>query len=133
MVYIDLYIFYIKSCLGARVITSTYSGGVNGLAYVNDLQCTSNEEHLLNCTYTLDLSCWDDYLGLSCTAKCTDGAVRIVGGMSETEGDIEICLFGNWNKVCNSTNSQTYKEAQVVCKQFGYPYSGILMIVFQCI
>ena len=67
---------------------------------------------------------------MSCTAKCTDGAVRLVGGMSETEGDIKICFNGYWSKVCNSTNSQAYKEAQVVCKQLGYPYSGILMIVF---
>ena len=93
---------------------------------MNDLQCTGNEEFLLNCTYTLNHSCWNGYTSVKCTvAECAEGAVHLVGGMSETEGQVEICLFGYWSKVCNSTKSQTYKEAQVVCKQLGYPYSGI--------
>ena len=50
--FIMTYIFFIKSCLRARVISSTCSGAGNGLINMNDLQCTGNEEHLLNCTYT---------------------------------------------------------------------------------
>ena len=53
-----------------------------------------------------------------------------MGGMSETEGEVEICLGGNWYKTCSRFPFQTYTEARVVCKQLGYPYSGILMIVF---
>ena len=34
---------------------------------------------------------------MNCTvAECTEGAVRLVGGMSETEGRVEICLGGGW-------------------------------------
>ena len=99
------------------------------MTYIHDLLCTGNEEHLLNCTYTLDYTCLNGYGSINCTvAECTEGAVRLVEGMSETEGQVEICLFFHWNKVCDSYYSWTYKGARVVCKQLGYPFSGILMI-----
>ena len=104
----------------------TFYGAGIGLRY----QCLGNEEHLFNCTYTQYRRCLYDGTSVNCTvAECTEGAVRLVEGMSETEGQVEICLFGYWSKVCDSTKSQTYKEAQVVCKQLGYPYSGMLIIV----
>ena len=90
------------------------------------LSCTGNEEHLLNCTCAPDHNCWHD-ASVNCTvAECTEGAVRLVGGMSETEGRVEICLGGNWYRMCDSDS--LYKEARVVCKQLGYPFSGILML-----
>ena len=67
---------------------------------------------------------------MNCTvAECTNGVVRLVGGMIKKERKVEICLFGYWSKAC--ANLKTYKGARVVCKQLGYPYSGILMIVFK--
>ena len=70
---------------------------------------------------------------MKCTvAECTEGVVRLVKGMNETEGQVEICYAGSWYRVYgDSYSSQLYEEAQVVCKQLGYPYSGILMIVFK--
>ena len=97
------------------------------------MQCTGNEEHLLNCSYTLQLnhSCWYN-ASVNCTvAECTEGAVHLVGEMSETEGCVEICLGGSWHKLCDIYSPQTYKGAQVVCKQLEHSYSGILMIVFK--
>ena len=61
------YIFFIKSCLRARVISSTYSEAGNGLINMNDLQCTGNEEFLLNSTYTLNQRCWNGYTSVNCT------------------------------------------------------------------
>ena len=112
--------------LGARFrfIFSTYNGAGKGLI----LQCTGNEENLLDCTYTPYYSCWNGYASVNCTiAECAEEAVRLVGGMNETEGRVEICYAGNWYKVCgDSYPSQMYEEARVVCKQLGYSKSGIL-------
>ena len=95
-------------------------------------RCTGNEEHLFNCTYRLYYSLWNGNARVNCAeAECTEGVVHLVGGMNDTEGRVEICLGGNWYRVCgDSYPSQTYKEARVVCKQLGYSKSGILVIVF---
>ena len=112
-------IFFLKSCLEARVISNRMM-----------LQCTGNEEHLLNCSFIQDHDCWSGKdARVNCTvAECTEWTVHLVGGMNKTEGQVEICLGGNLYRVCDSYFSWTYKEARVVCKQLGYPYSGILMI-----
>ena len=117
-------IFFIKSCLEERVISDRMI-----------LHCNGNEEHLFNCSFTHH-DCWSgEDASVNCTvAECTEGAVRLVGGMNKTEGQVEICLNGGWHRLCDSSSSWTYKGAQVpqvVCKQLGYPYSGISMIVFK--
>ena len=87
---------------------------------------------MLNCTYTLDYSCWYGDASVKCTlADYTEGAVRLVGGINKTEGRVEICYAGSWYRVCgDSYPSKVYEEARVVCKQLGYSKSGILVIVF---
>ena len=64
-------------------------------------------------------------------AECVEGNVQIVGGVNETEGRVEVCLGGSWGGVC--FNSWTYEDARVVCKQLGYPYTGMAIISLQLI
>ena len=100
------------------------------MKYIHDLLCTGNEEHLLNCTYTLDYRCLDGFGSVNCTvAECTEGAVRLVGGMNKTEGRVEICFYGSWGNVCD--NLWTVREAKLVCKQLGFPYTGIYIRVIK--
>ena len=102
------------------MISSTYSGADKGLT----VGCTGSEEQLLNCTITQYSKCFNGFASLNCTvAECTEGAVRLVRGTNETEGQVEICYYGLWGIVCD--NLWTDREAELVCKQLELPYTGI--------
>ena len=49
-------------------------------------------------------------------------SIRLVGGINETEGRVEICLGGQWGTVCDDQWGDV--EASVVCRQLGYPWTG---------
>ena len=49
---------------------------------------------------------------------CNDGDVRLVGGRSDNEGRVEVCLNHAWGTVCDS--SWGTEEANVVCHQLGF-------------
>ena len=56
-------------------------------------------------------------------SSCTDGSVRLVNGSIHQEGRVEVCVDGVWGSVCSSGWDTT--DAKVICKQLGYPDSGI--------
>ena len=55
--------------------------------------------------------------------SCNNGDVRLVGGINELEGQVEICYNKIWGSVCHSVWS-TY-DADVVCKQLGHQPTGL--------
>ena len=54
---------------------------------------------------------------------CTEGEIRLVGGTSNAEGRVEICLRNEWGTVCDQMWDAT--NARVVCRQLGLASIGL--------
>ena len=55
-------------------------------------------------------------------AICPEGNVTLADGASHNKGRVEVCVDGRWGTVCD--DGWSYYDAQVVCRQLGYPTAG---------
>ena len=58
---------------------------------------------------------------------CANGDIRLRGGVSDTEGRVEICYNSTWGTVCDNMWGPT--NAGVACRQLGFSSTGISVII----
>ncbi len=51
----------------------------------------------------------------------TEGELRLSNGLIPQEGTVEMCVGGTWMGFCDWDNTDAY----VLCRQMGYPATGI--------
>ena len=52
--------------------------------------------------------------------ECEEGEVRLVGGVTNSSGILEVCANGMWGRVCNFFEYWGPESARVVCRQLGF-------------
>jgi hypothetical protein len=90
---------------------------------LTNVQCTGSESAIFDCVNsTTPCNPFQD-AGVVCQdistsfANCTDGDVRLVGGVNSGEGRVEICINHAWGTICDELFQTA--EAKVVCQQLG--------------
>ena len=124
-------------CVGSVALTGSYFGRGNSPILISYIWCDGEESYLEECSYNYE-SVYDDYyfmyavVGVICQGnttsetECSSGDLHFVGGESESEGRVEVCVDGFWGTVCDQNWSQ--REAMTVCRQAGLPSSGTYVV-----
>ena len=61
---------------------------------------------------------------LSTGVECEEGEIRLVGGVTNSSGRLEVCANGMWGRVCNALQYWGPANARVVCRQLGFLEQG---------
>ena len=119
--------------------------------FLDDVSCTGSEARLNDCPHNgigIHNCDHDEDAGVICSqqgnqsyvtilcvavtifittlpSECTAGEGRLVDGISEGNGRVELCYRGVWGTVCD--DSWDDDDAAVVCRQLGYSGEGTLL------
>ncbi len=62
---------------------------------------------------------------------CTEGDVRLRGGMNPNEGRVEICKLEQWQTICNDGWAEV--DASVVCRQLRFSRQSEFLMEYWCV
>ena len=68
-------------------------------------------------------------------ADCEDGDVKLVGGNTQYEGRVEVCINQVWGTVCSSGYYYYWwlwyynYNSNVICRQLGHMELGIIILL----
>ena len=68
---------------------------------------------------------------LQCITDCVEGEARLIGGETDSEGTIEVCLNSVWGLITDAGWDQN--DAHVVCRQLNLPIDGVCVSVCVCV
>ena len=57
------------------------------------------------------------------STNCSHGDIKLAGGKSSNEGDLQLCVNGTWGYICDSywyLWYGVYSTINVVCNRLGY-------------
>ena len=119
-----------------------------------ELRCSGNENNIWDCSYNITDGgqyCYQhNDASVFCMRKfinkrtfinknsllankteydsCSDGDIRLVGGSTDNEGNVQICYSNAWGSVCD--DNWGIADSNVVCHQLGFqPYGTIYFVV----
>ena len=85
---------------------------------------------MLHCHLTVNLV--NVLLFFLVASTCGHGDIRLVGGYTDYEGRVEVCISGYWGHVCY--NGWYTSTALIVCKHlFGGNISKTKLLFFVCV
>ena len=136
---VTIYIIYIFS-KGALAITSNVFGRGNRRIIARNVGCSGAELQLDSCSnITVPLTSGTSYqthtpAGVICQGintlaptECNLGDIRLVNGLREMEGRVEVCAFGYWAIVCDG--NWNIAATRLSCKQLGLPNESMPHII----
>ena len=60
-------------------------------------------------------------------SSCSNGDVRLVGGSTDNEGNVQICYYNAWGSICDDSWGRS--DSNVVCRQLGFQSYGIYLYI----
>ena len=91
---------------------------------IGGFRCLGDEQGLLMCDYSSsDCGHQHDAAVICADTGCTpEGDIRLVHGLTDYDGTVEVCYRSSWITICDSQWS--FEDAEVVCTQLGYSTIG---------